>query len=260
MMGINDFGSHVPYEVISDSKAINSLKSFRVYKLIRLIWLHIVTRLKYSNQHRLFPQRIELQQVYAEEKDAQTSEALLKFKKAIELNPTNDDAYLGLGKLYQDQSRFSEAEELYKKAIEPNPKDDRIYGALEVLFREMDNLRLAREYGKKAKELRSSYYYPITTDNYNKLKAVLDKRGITYVCVQYPMRNLEPLKKIFQGNAEGIIFVDNEQLFKDVLKKTSYREYFWDMFGGEFGHCTEKGNRLLAESIANTILKEVFNK
>jgi tetratricopeptide (TPR) repeat protein len=430
MMGINDMGPHLPYEAVSDSKFINLLRSFRTYKLSRLLWLHIVTKLKDPKQPKPLLQRVELQQVYAEDKDASSSEALLKFskaievnpknerayielgmfyqnksrfseaeelfkkaieldprndyayfglgdsyqnmgrlfeaeelfrkaielkpkndwaylglgklykskgrfseaeelfkraielnpnnewayiglgisyqrkgrfseaevlfkkaiklnpkddwayyeqgkfylswgrfleveesfKKAIELNPKNEWAYFGLGKFYQNKSRFSEAEESFKKAIELDPKDDRVYGALEVLFKEMDNLGLAREYGKKAKELRSSYYYSITTDNYNKLKAILGKRGIAYVCVQYPMRNLEPLKKIFQGNAEGIIFVDNELLFKNVLKKTSYQEYFCDNFGGDFGHCTEKGNRLLAESIANTILKEVFNK
>jgi lysophospholipase L1-like esterase len=32
------------------------------------------------------------------------------------------------------------------------------------------------------------------------------------------------------------------------------------MLGGDFGHCTPKGNRLLAENIAQTILKEVFHK
>jgi hypothetical protein len=33
-----------------------------------------------------------------------------------------------------------------------------------------------------------------------------------------------------------------------------------DMFGGDFGHCTEKGNQLLAQNIADTILKEVFHE
>jgi len=32
------------------------------------------------------------------------------------------------------------------------------------------------------------------------------------------------------------------------------------MFGGDFGHCTPKGNRLLATNIADVILKEVFHK
>jgi hypothetical protein len=59
---------------------------------------------------------------------------------------------------------------------------------------------------------------------------------------------------------EGVIFVDNERVFKEALKKGEYRDYFSDTFAGDFGHCTEKGNRLLAENIANVILKEYFNK
>ena len=79
------------------------------------------------------------------------------------------------------------------------------------------------------------------------------------VCVQYPMRDVEPLRKIFEKN-EGVLFVDNEGIFKKALKKVSYKEYFIDMFAGDFGHCTQEGNRLLARNIADVILKEVFDR
>ena len=92
------------------------------------------------------------------------------------------------------------------------------------------------------------------------IKEILTKKGIKLVCVQYPMRSIEPLKKIFIGDEEGIIFVDNEKIFRDAVKKEGNTAYFKDMFSGDFGHCTYKGNKLLAENIANTILKEVFNK
>jgi len=54
--------------------------------------------------------------------------------------------------------------------------------------------------------------------------------------------------------------VDNEQVFKNAVKKSSLQEYFVDMFGGDFGHCTDKGNKLLAENIANVVAREVFHK
>jgi hypothetical protein len=123
----------------------------------------------------------------------------------------------------------------------------------------MGDSRLAREYDKKVKELGLNYYLPMTTANYQKLKAILDKRSIVYVCAQYPVRSLAPLKQIFKEE-EGVIFVDNERIFKEAIAKEGYKEYFWDMFGGDFGHCTEKGNRLLAENIANTILRGYFRK
>jgi len=389
MMGINDAGLRMSYEVVSDSKAINFLKSFRIYKLTRLIWLHAATKLKElkSNKNnvnlKLLFQVDGLRQVYAGEKaielnpkndnayielgwvyrdQGKLSEAELLLKKAIELNPKNDNAYIELGWFYRDQGKLSEAELLLKKAIELNPKNyrayvvlgwfyrdqgklseaelllkkaielnpksdrvyvelgkvyrdqgklfeaelllkkaielnpksdrvyvelgwvyrdqgklseaelllkkaieldsknDRAYGELKVLYGEMGNSRLAREYDKKVDKLRLNYYFAMTVSNYHKLKAVLDKRGIVYVCVQYPMRSLESLKKIFQGNAKGIIFVDNQRIFEDALKQGNYRDYFEDSFGGDFGHCAPEGNKILAENIANVILKEVFGK
>jgi hypothetical protein len=74
------------------------------------------------------------------------------------------------------------------------------------------------------------------------------------------MRGIISLKKIFADSSKGIIFVDNERIFKDAVKKEGYGAYFIDTFGGDFGHCTEKGNRLLAENIADTILREIFGK
>jgi len=419
MMGINDHGAHLPYETISGSKAVNFLKSCRTYKLARLLWLHIVTRLKEFNESDFFLSRSKMPQAHVKEKNIPASEPLSKyeemiksgnsyrneaeffkaeklyrkaielnsqneqayielgssyrkqdkfseaeatykkaielnpksdkaylefgfsykkqgqypkaeesFKKAIELNPKNAKAYLALGYLFEDQQQFSAAAELYKKAIacnpayyeayirlgdtfsfqgkyseaeeaykkaiklsvtayrayprlgmfyqkrgkhseavkllekfiELSPDDHRAYRSLGVFYEEMGNSKLAQEYGEKAKELRSSRYNPTTVDNYRKLREILNKRGITYVCAQYPMRDLESLKKIFRGDTEGIIFVDNEQLFKNAVQRDGYREYFRDMLGGDFGHCTQKGNRLLAENIANTLLKEVFGK
>jgi hypothetical protein len=74
------------------------------------------------------------------------------------------------------------------------------------------------------------------------------------------MRSLDPLKRIFAGDASGIIFVDNEAGFKEAVRKEGYSVYFRDIFGGDFGHCTKKGNWLLAENIANAILKDYLKQ
>jgi len=80
------------------------------------------------------------------------------------------------------------------------------------------------------------------------------------VCVQYPLRSVNPLKKIFKGFTQGVIFVDNEKIFKDAVAQEGYEAYFSDKFAGDFGHCTKKGNRLLAQNIANAIVKGISNK
>jgi superkiller protein 3 len=185
------------------------------------------------------------------------------FNKALELNPGNDRAYVELGWLYRHQGQSKQAEDTYKKALELNPGkvvSAKLYGVLGSIYEEMGQFTLAEECYRNANQIRLSGYNPMTAYNYHKLKEILDKRKIKLVCVQYPMLNIEPLKKIFQGNIDGILFVDNEKTFKEAVKKGSYNMYFRDVFGGDFGHCTEKGNRLLAENIANVILKEVFHK
>jgi len=186
------------------------------------------------------------------------SQAEETFRKAIELNPKDDHTYFELGRVYQLQGKFSQAEDLFKKAIELHPENDSIYGALLVLYEEMGKPELAKEYAEKANTARLRYYKPVTVNNYRKLKEILDKKGIRLVCMQYPMRSIEPLKKMFEGDKKGIIFVDNEKIFRDAVKKEGCRAYFTDMFAGDFGHCIPRGNKLLAENIANTILREVF--
>lgn len=405
MMGVNDAGEHMPYEKSSSSKTVLFLRSFKTYKLMRLLWLHMVAKAKeiglyksYKNkqlprerQSTLF--NIGLEEVFAHEENNSEIGNLKKavennpknygtyvelglsyrdqgnlqlaeecFKKALELNPKNEDAYIKLGMLYKDQSELRRAEECFKKvlelnpkneaayfelrwlcrgpdesqqvekylnkalelnpkndgayvelgllyrddanlqraeeclkkALELNPKKDRIYldlgwlyliqdkfsqaeecfrkglkfchdkaklyAVLAILYDEMGQISNAQKCYYKAEELKFGYIDPETAKNYRKLREVLDRRNIKLVCVQYPLRSIESLKKIFQDDVDGIIFVDNERSFKEAVKEGGYKLYFKDMFGGDFGHCTDKGNSLLAENIASVIFKEAFRK
>jgi tetratricopeptide (TPR) repeat protein len=186
------------------------------------------------------------------------SEAEQAFRKALELNQT-DSVYAELGWFYIGLKRYPDAEQAFKKAVEFNPRNDFIYAGLATLYREMGREELSMAYSEKADALRGEYYNPITVNNYLKLKQILDQRKIKLVCVQYPVRSVTALKEIF-AEEKSVVFVDNEQAFKKAMKKEGIDEYFKDMFGGDFGHATPKGNRLLAQNIANSILKEVFDK
>jgi len=345
MMGVNDGGGHIPYEAASASKIILTLRSFKTYKLARLLWLHMTTKFKevskkqnsvqqeqssekapefnpkndfvyaelgwiyrgqgkFIESEQTFKKALELNpgndlayaglgKLYSDQVKFSESEQMLKkalelnsnndtaytdlgwlyrnqkkiaeaeqlFKKALELNPSDGSAQIGLGGLYRDQGKFTEAEQLFKKAIEFDPDTDFLYGSLATIYSEIGNDELSKMYAEKTNGLRNKYYNSVTVDNYRALKQILDKRKIRLICVQYPMRDTEPLKKIFKEETENsIVFVDNEKIFKDAVRKGSYKKYFVDMFGGDFGHCTDEGNRLLAGNIADSILKEIFNK
>lgn len=80
----------------------------------------------------------------------------------------------------------------------------------------MGNHVLRKEYEGKAKQSHENHYGPLTTNNFRRFKQILDRRKIALICVQYPGRSIDPLKKIFKEE-EGIFFVDNEEIFKSAV-------------------------------------------
>ncbi|MCX5696748.1 MAG: tetratricopeptide repeat protein [Candidatus Omnitrophica bacterium] len=181
------------------------------------------------------------------------------FQECIANQPKNTSCYIDLGKFYLEKSRFTDAEALFKKALELDSPNELIYGALAAIYMNMNQKELAEIYYRRANLTRLEYYNPLTVSNYLKLRQIVQERGIRLVCVQYPVRSIEPLKKIFADDKD-IIFVDNEKIFREALYREGYSSYFSDMFGGDFGHCTRKGYRLLAGNIANILIKELFKK
>ncbi len=136
-----------------------------------------------------------------------------------------------------------------------------VLGALATLYQATGRGELADQYYRQASQNGPDWYGPLTCINYHKLKEALDQRGIKLVCVQYPVRSIESLRQVFSlGEQNEIIFVDNEEIFKAAIKSSSYHEYFVDIFCGDFGHCTPKGNKLLAENIAKALAQAEFKK
>ncbi|PIQ88980.1 MAG: hypothetical protein COV72_05455 [Candidatus Omnitrophica bacterium CG11_big_fil_rev_8_21_14_0_20_42_13] len=183
-------------------------------------------------------------------------EAEAMYKKAIEIQPNDPLMYTDLELCYLRQGKYDEAEFTLKKAIEVNPRKDRLYSALAYVYEKQGKRKLAEGFFERASRLRAETYNPVTRTNYRKLADTVLSSGIRLVCVQYPVRRIGPLEKMLKGIG-GIIFVDNESVFKNALKEGRYEDYFIDCFGGDSGHCTPAGNKLLAENIANVILKEL---
>ena len=194
---------------------------------------------------------------YRKQQKYQEAESVLK--KAVKLDPMYRELYSQLVDCYKEQGKSEELQELSENIKNLKHKNDYFYGFLGTYYSSLGRNKEAENYYIKANKYRSQYYNPTTRQNYQKLRDIVKQKGIKLVCVQYPVRSVEPLKKLFDST-EGIIFVDNEKIFKEALEKASYDEYFEDSYGGDFGHCTKKGNRLLAENIANVILRECFNR
>lgn len=145
-------GAHIPYEVATTSKTIPLFKSFRTYKLIRLLWLHILVKAKeiglynpnedkqLSEKIQNYLPRIGLKEAYAESISPEDT-----LKKFIKSNPKNDVVYILLGRLYRVQGKFSQAEDSLKKAIELNPKNDSAYLELRRMYQDQGKFSQAED-------------------------------------------------------------------------------------------------------------------
>ncbi|MFC1699381.1 tetratricopeptide repeat protein [Candidatus Omnitrophota bacterium] len=175
---------------------------------------------------------------YSTQQRYEQAEAM--FDQAMKQQAQARKAKIGLRELYHTQQRYEQAEAMFKKA-------------LENISREPEK---EEELGGEFSMQQREKYNPVTQHNYRKLKDLVIKRGIILICLQYPMCSVQPLKKVL-GSDPGLLFVDNETIFKQTVQQEGYQEYFEDNFGGEFGHCTAKGNRLMAENVAKVILQEI---
>jgi len=348
MTGANDDCDTIPYEDSTKMKLYLFLKSFRVYKLAKLINLHIENKINGIISKKKDSNSLENEPIYFIRKTVEGEVGILLekwsilmdegrireteavMKAAIELEPNRGEVYLllldsygaqgkinegdkivekigqlpfncfndpwelcQLGFYYQMTKRYTKAEEVLKRAIDINPyyresyaelatvyreqncieklnnvcekiinrdiKSGNIYGFLATSYRELGDLEKAQKYYNKTDEFWMKNYKEATKHNYELIKEIVEDRGIQLVAVQYPMRNVEALKRLFDSS-EGVIFVSNEHSFKKALEHSSYEDYFFDNFAGDFGHCTPLGNKLLAENIANNILEKCFNK
>jgi len=193
----------------------------------------------------------ELGDIYKAQKKFEKAEEM--YIKALEINPLNNIAFRILALWYIRDGMFGKAEKLCKKILMVNPQRDDALGMLAICYQAQGNLDLADKYFEETDLLRTQFFNPTLARNYQKLKGLVTERGIQLVCVQYPMRKMENLKRMVT-EPQGTIFVDNEDIFKKALQAGSYGDFFTDCFAGDFGHCTPKGNRLLAGNIADSIL------
>lgn len=198
----------------------------------------------------------ELGRLYEEKGDI--SNAIIMYEESFNINPMLKTPFSQLLYLYSKSENFKEIERICKKLISINPNDDQAYAALSSCYQRMGNNELSDKYLGIMDQLRTKYYNPNTACNYRKLSEIISNKNIQLVCVQYPTRNADNLQKMLPAS-QGIIFVDNGRIFRDALKHGKYEDLFYDKFAGDFGHCTPRGNQLLAENIAHALLLKYFN-
>jgi tetratricopeptide (TPR) repeat protein len=196
---------------------------------------------------------IELAQWLRENKHDE--QAMDYLKRAIAIEPVFEQAYVDLGQVLDDEGEYQKEEAFYLKEIPLNSKNLRLYQALGEFYQKHGKTALARSYFQKAAARQMPEYCPATLVNYSLLLNKILSRHIKVIVMQYPLRDIDPLKNYF-GPKNGVIFVENKQNFKKALPNGGFWHYFKDNFAYDFGHCTRAGNELIAQNLTGKILND----
>lgn len=178
------------------------------------------------------------------------------FKKIYEQDPwafiSHTHLFVELG---MNDFVKSIAEQLYSADVKENtPYADRIFGSNATLLIESKNYQTAEKYLNMTRNYLMKNIPEMTVENYRKLAEICREKNIKLIAMQYPMRPVEQLYIILEDYSE-IYFVDNENIFKEALKTNEISKIFKDLFAGDFGHCTDLGNQMIADNLADTLVK-----
>lgn len=174
------------------------------------------------------------------------------FTKSVRLNPHDTITYNDFVDFYIKYGKKPAAIKLLKEALRQNTDKTAYFsGILKRL-----GCRTTADYEDLSQNI---VYDAAVINSFHKIKEVLDKKSVRLVCLQYPLRSVEPLKAVFKGEND-IVFVDNDAVFKNALIENKYSDLFEDGNHGDFGHFAYKGHKLFAENIAKTLIEEVFKK
>jgi tetratricopeptide (TPR) repeat protein len=180
------------------------------------------------------------------------------FRKIFALVPQHSILFPKLLDFYESQRSYDDAEAMIRKVEEIGctERKEIVFGRISQYYQARGNMERARRFAGEIRRDNTLLSYPaITKENYMRLKGMLDSQGIRLVCVQYPRRHIEPLKNLFE-NQSGIVFVDSWNSIEEAVKKHGYAAVFTDNCYGDFGHATRLGNSILAQNIADAILRE----
>ena len=247
MTGANDRGGAIPYEGAPAADLTGFPHFLKIYKLTRLLLLDLSRRSsRDSGESAGAAENFETV--------GELHDHTFRVRNRDGKKETQSD--LNRAKALEEEGRLKDVEAINRQTSSTIAEacNEKSFTSLGVDYKGQGNKAQGDLYARKAEGLRMEHYCPMTMNNYRRMKGILDERDIGLVCVQYPMLSVEPLKRLF-ASTEGIVFVDNEMSYKRALENGDYGDLFTDNCYGDFGHGTRRGNRILAENVADAILR-----
>ena len=169
----------------------DQLYRIRIYKLIKLLFLNIKSKIKdklspeklsnnnpsrdrHYNRGNLFHKNLQfdIPDAWAYEDQGEYEEAIKRFKEGIKADPSNGRNYNGLGLAYEAQGDYEEAIKWFKEGIKADPKDNSNYNALGRAYEDRRIYAEAVRWFKEAIKVN-----PGDSNNYDGLGRVYQSQG-----------------------------------------------------------------------------------
>jgi tetratricopeptide (TPR) repeat protein len=173
-------------------------------------------------------------------------------ENALVLDPASPRILNNLAAAYLKHGDTARAAALLEEGVRLHPRNDLIAGRLATCFALQGRHDEADRWYARADELRRASPSAVDRAAYLRIVDTAQRRGIIVLCVQYPVRAVDGLKEMI-GDRKGLFFVDNKDVFREAIKRRGYNALFLDSDEGDFGHCNDEGNRILAANVAAAV-------
>ena len=187
------------------------------------------------------------------------SKVFIEEKEGVLLNPyaqNNELSVKIIDKYYSSDKKALTFDELLNTIYEDNTiKPEFRYGIRGINYMLNEQFDLGEQYLNMADKERLKYDYSEISKKYEKILDIIIPNGITYIAMQYPVRDIGSLQKIIEQTkySDFVFYASNKNVFRTALKDEKKKEIFKDLFAWDFGHCNEYGNRLIANNLAQII-------
>lgn len=161
-------------------------------------------------------------------------DAIISFKRALEINPNFFQSYNNLGSLLDDLKDYEEAIFYYKKGLKLRPNNHLILNNIAQCLSSLGSFKEARDYYEEAIVLEPKFFQA-----YNNLGILLQNLGFYKEAIISYEKCLEIEPNYFKAhNNLGIIFLLNAEIskskisFKNAQKiNPEYAPLYWNMHG-----------------------------
>lgn len=187
------------------------------------------------------------------------SEVFVKEKEGVLLNPyaqNNEVSVKIIDKYYSSKNKAQNFDTLLNDIFDDETIKPEFRYALKGITCFLEGqIDYGEKYLNLADNERLKYDYSEISKKYEKVLDLIIPKNITYIAMQYPVRDVSGLKKIVDGTKykDSVYYVSNKNTFRTALAQEKGKEIFKDLFAWDFGHSNEYGNRLIASNLAQVI-------